>query len=168
MLNRSPELISRLVTADLVTYFNGRETARAPAHVHQKVEVQETSHIKSNVTFPRSKMSVTTKREYVPSKLGKIALGYTKGTGAWQAYIQWPNWLSQSIYEVESNPTFGGWMYNYRAYNIVSSNSEIITRVKSGDTGGMLELFRTRKASPFDRDQSGTSLLSVSSSSSSS
>lgn len=145
-----------------MTYFDSRETTKAPAHTHQEDEIQDKSRIRNDVTFPRSRMLVTTKREYTHPKLGKLALAYTKGTGAWQAYIQWPNWLSHSVCEVGSNPTFGGWTYNFRAYNIVPSNSEIITRVENGDTDGVLELFRTGKASPFDRSERGSSLLIVS------
>ncbi|KAF7561846.1 hypothetical protein G7046_g2294 [Stylonectria norvegica] len=107
----------------------------------------------------RTKQAVTVKKEYTPSKLGRFALAYTKTTGAWQAYVQCPSWLSQSVYEVHSRPTISGWMYNYRVYNIVSRESEVIKRIENGDTDGVLELFSTRKASPFDKDERGYSLL---------
>ncbi|WAO84119.1 Hypothetical protein NCS54_00132500 [Fusarium falciforme] len=76
-----------------------------------------------------------------------------------EAYIQWPSWLSQSVCEIQSSPTLGGWTYNYRMYNIISSKSEIIKRIKVGDKDGVLELFNSRKASPFDKDDEGNSLL---------
>ncbi|KAI8688745.1 hypothetical protein NCS55_00129100 [Fusarium keratoplasticum] len=98
-------------------------------------------------------------RRYSPSKLGRLALAYTTTTGAWQAYIQWPSWLSQSVCEIQSSPTLGGWTYNYRMYNIISSKSEIIKKIKVGDKDGVLELFNSRKASPFDKDDEGNSLL---------
>ncbi|KAH6900046.1 hypothetical protein B0T10DRAFT_570456 [Thelonectria olida] len=44
-------------------------------------------------------------------------------------------------------------------YNIVPWESEILQKVQDGDSKGVLELFRTRKASPFDRDDTGSSLL---------
>ncbi|KAJ4169308.1 hypothetical protein NW754_016342 [Fusarium falciforme] len=98
-------------------------------------------------------------RTYSPSKLGRFALAYTTATGAWQAYIQWPSWLSQSVCEIQSSPTLCGWTYNYRMYNIVSPKSEIIQKIRIGDKAGVLELFNSRQASPFDKDQNGQSLL---------
>ncbi|KAH6990686.1 hypothetical protein BKA56DRAFT_214028 [Ilyonectria sp. MPI-CAGE-AT-0026] len=160
LMNRNPEVISRLVTTDLKTYFDSRETTIAPAHTRQEATIQNEDRMDKNALIPKWEKPVAKRGDYNPSKTGKIALAYAKGTGAWQAYIQWPNWLSKSIYEVESNPTLGGWMYNYRIYNIVPSNSEIITKVKNGDTDGVLKLFQARKASPFDREADGTSLLS--------
>lgn len=100
---------------------------------------------------------------YIPSQTGRLSLAYTKGTGAWQAYLQFPSWISQSIYIFQSRSTMAGWSFNYRVYNIVSSESEIITRIQNGDKNGVLELFSTRKASPFDKDANGDSLLHVSS-----
>lgn len=100
-------------------------------------------------------------RTYSPSKLGRFALAYTTATGAWQAYIQWPSWLSQSVCEIQSSPTLCGWTYNYRMYNIISSTSDIIKKIRVGDKAGVLELFNSRQASPFDKDQNGQSLLFV-------
>ncbi|ENH61410.1 hypothetical protein FOC1_g10016225 [Fusarium oxysporum f. sp. cubense race 1] len=44
-------------------------------------------------------------------------------------------------------------------YNVVSSESDIIQRIREGDRAGVRELFGTRKASPFDKDEFGHSLL---------
>ncbi|RSL79902.1 hypothetical protein CEP51_006991 [Fusarium floridanum] len=44
-------------------------------------------------------------------------------------------------------------------YNIISSTSEIIKKIRVGDKAGVLELFNSRQASPFDKDQNGQSLL---------
>ncbi|EEU48025.1 uncharacterized protein NECHADRAFT_75185 [Fusarium vanettenii 77-13-4] len=44
-------------------------------------------------------------------------------------------------------------------YNIISSTSDIIKKIRVGDKAGVLELFNSRQASPFDKDQNGQSLL---------
>ncbi|EWG36679.1 hypothetical protein FVEG_00596 [Fusarium verticillioides 7600] len=71
----------------------------------------------------------------------------------------WDFWLSPSVYELQSTPTGYGWTYNYRVYNVVSYESDIIQRIQKGDRAGVLELFGNRKASPFDKDEYGHSLL---------
>lgn len=143
-------------------YFARQETAKPQADEHEKDDFQDKRHGRSSTLASGSRKLVVNRANYASSKLGKFAWAYSQGTGAWQVYIQWPSWLSESIYEIESNPTFGGWMYNFRTYNVVPDNSEIISRVHKGDRDGVLELFRTRKASPFDRDKDGASLLIVS------
>ncbi|KAM0394328.1 hypothetical protein ACHAPZ_010001 [Fusarium culmorum] len=50
--------------------------------------------------------------------------------------------------------------YNiFRVYNVVSFDSAIIQSVRNGDKKRVLELFNSRQASPFDKDQYGGSLL---------
>ncbi|KAF5629270.1 hypothetical protein F52700_7588 [Fusarium sp. NRRL 52700] len=98
-------------------------------------------------------------RKYAASRFGRFVMAYATTTGAWQAYLQLPSWLSSSVYELQSTPTGYSWTYNYRVYNVVSSESKIIQKIREGDKDGILELFGTRKASPFDKDESGTSLL---------
>ncbi|UPK99377.1 hypothetical protein LCI18_010312 [Fusarium solani-melongenae] len=121
-------------------------------------KTDQTEEGKKQLTaIPRKRASCN--RTCIPSQTGRLSLAYTKGTGAWQAYLQFPSWISQSIYVFQSRPTMAGWSFNYRVYNIVSSESEIITRIQNGDRNGVLELFSTRKASPFDKDANGDSLL---------
>ncbi|KAH7225432.1 hypothetical protein BKA60DRAFT_447921 [Fusarium oxysporum] len=98
-------------------------------------------------------------KKYTTSRFGRFVMAYATTTGAWQAYLQLPSWLSSSVYELQSTPTGYGWTYNYRVYNLVSSKSDIIQKIKQGDRDGILELFATRKASPFDKDEYGQSLL---------
>jgi hypothetical protein len=54
-----------------------------------------------------------------------------------------------------------GLNYGLRVYNVVSESSEIIKSVKAGDAAAVLDLFRQRKASPFDRNRDGWTLLDV-------
>ncbi|KAF7544124.1 hypothetical protein G7Z17_g10200 [Cylindrodendrum hubeiense] len=167
-LKKKAAMIRITVKKDkLDQYQQSRGTAKLTAKTHEGAGAQTGSYMNNKALISGSQKSAAARRAHAPSKLGRFALAYTKGTGAWQACIQWPSWLSGSIYEIESNPGFGGWMYNFRTYNIVPTNSEIILRIENGDKDGALELFNSGKASPFDKDEGGASLLSASSRSSS-
>ncbi|KAL6877061.1 hypothetical protein J3F83DRAFT_759385 [Trichoderma novae-zelandiae] len=93
------------------------------------------------------------------SQYVKFALAHTKSTGAWQAQLQMPKWLSTSMYELISAPAIAGWTYTYRVYNVVPDNSEIIQKINDGDLVGVRQMFSSKKASPFDKSQGGESLL---------
>lgn len=103
----------------------------------------------------------TRPKTFAPSNIGRFSLSYVTNTGAWQAYIQCPSWLSQSVLELQSNPTLWSSNYSFRVYNIVSYDSDVVQMVRKGDKNGVLQLFSSRKASPFDKDQYGSSLLYV-------
>ncbi|KAF4978520.1 hypothetical protein FZEAL_5118 [Fusarium zealandicum] len=127
------------------------------------MEESETKLVKKEKSYGPltnpSRKAITSSRVYTPSQTGRFAIAYTRGTGSWHAYLQLPSWVSQSVHIFQSCPNISGWSFNYRVYNIVPSDSEIITRIKKGDESGVLELFSSRRASPFDRDASGDSLL---------
>jgi hypothetical protein len=53
-------------------------------------------------------------------------------------------------------------MFTLRAYNIVPSDSPILEYVQQGNIGEVQKLFEKRKASPYDRDPYGFTLLDVS------
>ncbi|PKK48791.1 hypothetical protein CI102_6677 [Trichoderma harzianum] len=89
----------------------------------------------------------------------RFALAHTKSTGAWQAQLQVPKWLSTSVYELMSEPAIAGWTYTYRVYNIIPEDSEIIMKIRDGDVIGVRDMFSSKKASPFDKGQGGESLL---------
>lgn len=74
---------------------------------------------------------------------------------------RFPTWWSATVWEVYSAPQ-PGWNYGLRIYRIVSRDSAIIQSVREGDTNAVMELFSSREASPFDRDQDNNSLLQVS------
>ncbi|KAI9171815.1 hypothetical protein HJFPF1_01306 [Paramyrothecium foliicola] len=114
----------------------------------------------ASFTTPGSLTKVSRPQRFSgPSKFGRYAASYAWNTGAWEAYIQFPHWISETIYELNYAPSLSGWMFNARIYNVIPDDSEIIKRVKMGDGEGVMELFQARKASPFDKDRRGQSLL---------
>ncbi|KAM5377349.1 hypothetical protein ACJZ2D_005030 [Fusarium nematophilum] len=158
---RAPDVIVKRLTRELSASAGSIQSKTLPAVEADKDEDHRHSNPQaaSKQLVPAAAKTRHSSRSYSPSRLGRFALAYTNGTGAWQAYVQWPSWLSQSVYEFQSSPTICGWTYNYRVYNIVARDSEIIKRVQRGDKDGVLELFSSRQASPFDKDDSGESLL---------
>ncbi|KAI5462146.1 hypothetical protein BGZ63DRAFT_206122 [Mariannaea sp. PMI_226] len=163
IIRQSPGLISKQIMTDMMPYLKQmKDTKRCADGDEQDSEDEE--RLGRNATenkslVRRSKMLPNTTRSYAPSKLGRFALASRSSTGAWKAYLQWPSWLSQSVFEFDSRPSLAGWTYSYRIYNVIPYKSEIMRRVQAGDKPGVLELFRTRQASPFDRDEDGSSLL---------
>jgi hypothetical protein len=160
----TPELIANQISQTFKTHCDGIQSWKKPAIEAEEENEQchEVSRADDNQISTLSRYTVKLNKIYTPSKLGRFAMTYTTATGAWQAYVQWPSWISTSVYELQSSPTLGGWSYNYRVYNIISSESDIIKKIEKGDKAGVLELFKTRKASPFDKDSQGHSLLYVS------
>ncbi|KAF5004656.1 hypothetical protein FDECE_8860 [Fusarium decemcellulare] len=170
---RTPEVIVSRITRQINTYAERVQPPRPTVieitedskHTQKDISVETVETVSEDTTEQHNQSTLVPRRAqklvktYYPSKLGRFALAYTTSTGAWQAYVQWPSWLSSSVCEVQSSPAVCGWTYSYRVYNIISSESEIIAKIRSGDKAGVLELFSSRKASPFDKDEGGHSLL---------
>lgn len=77
--------------------------------------------------------------------------------------VRCPKWLSTRGWSIKfRNDPNGLRQFNFRRYNIRPSDSEIFLTVGKGDLDGMLRLFQSRNATPFDRDEQGLSLLHVS------
>ncbi|EWZ51676.1 hypothetical protein FOCG_14065 [Fusarium oxysporum f. sp. radicis-lycopersici 26381] len=157
----TPDLIANQLTKALKNHCESSQSEKKPL-----IEAQTESKSLYDVTaidegqLPRKpKDDAKLNKKYTASRFGRFVMAYATTTGAWQAYLQLPSWLSSSVYELQSTPTGYGWTYNYRVYNLVSSKSDIIQKIKQGDRDGILELFGTRKASPFDKDEYGQSLL---------
>ncbi|KAF4493213.1 hypothetical protein FAGAP_10663 [Fusarium agapanthi] len=158
----TPDLIAAQLTKTLNDHCGSSKFEKQPQIEAQKqdesrcdvIEIDESQL--SRVPKDNAKLN---KKKYTASRFGRFIMAYATTTGAWQAYLQLPSWLSSSVYELQSTPTGYGWTYNYRVYNVVSSESDIIQRIEEGDRAGVLELFGARKASPFDKDESGHSLL---------
>ncbi|KAH8175073.1 hypothetical protein LIA77_06492 [Sarocladium implicatum] len=72
-----------------------------------------------------------------------------------------PTWWSTTIWEVCSAP-LAGWKYGLRIYNIVPGNSKIFRSVRDGDMTTVMQLLRSKKASVYDQDEHGCTLLQVS------
>ena len=91
-----------------------------------------------------------------------FAVGYTKTRGTTRVSARVASWFSRTVYEIYYSSSYAGFNFNLRVWNTVSTDSEIIRTVEQGNLAEMMELFDSGKASPFDRDVEGNSLLFVS------
>lgn len=159
----TPDLITNQLTKALKDHCESSQCEKKPL-----IEAQTESKSHYDVTAideghlsRKPKDDARLNKKYTASRFGRFVVAYATTTGAWQAYLQLPSWLSSSVYELQSTPTGCGWTYNYRVYNVIPSNSKIIQKITEGDKDGILELFKAREASPFDKDERGQSLLYV-------
>ncbi|KAH7005627.1 hypothetical protein EDB82DRAFT_490745 [Fusarium venenatum] len=86
-------------------------------------------------------------------------LTYTNGPKCWRARLRLPSWMSQAVYDIQFNTAFYSWSFACQSYNIISPESDIVQTIRRGDKNGVLKLFDTHMASPFDKDHRGYSLL---------
>ncbi|KAL6887682.1 hypothetical protein HDV57DRAFT_489411 [Trichoderma longibrachiatum] len=125
----------------------------------KQIEQTEWDHYLHALENAAARSRATTEFTLELAQYVKFKLAHTKSTGAWQARLQMPKWLSTSVYEVMSSPAIAGWTYTYRVYNVIPDNSEIIQKIHDGDVVGVRQMFSSKAASPFDRSQGGESLL---------
>ncbi|OBS26921.1 hypothetical protein FPOA_00862 [Fusarium poae] len=163
---RAPDYIIRRITNELPACFAAAQlaaqsTPKAIQDVQYDVkDADEKSSTRSQLSVTNATVSAPKRpKTFAPSMAGRFSLSYATTTGAWQAYVQFPSWISQSVLELQSNPTSWSSNYSFRVYNIVSFDSAIVQSVRNGDKKGVMELFNSRQASPFDKDQYGSSLL---------
>lgn len=168
MMRQNTEIIVSRVTTNFGQRFDNLQLEQASTITTIKKDERKydrTSHKmggKQHKTTALQRRHLNSSKAYTPSWTGRFSMTCTSTKGAWQAYLQLPDWLSPSIHTFQSYPTRSGWSFNYRVYNVVAHDSEIIMRIQNGDKNGVLELFDNRQASPFDKDADGASLLYVS------
>ncbi|KAH7129108.1 hypothetical protein EDB81DRAFT_697193 [Dactylonectria macrodidyma] len=76
-----------------------------------------------------------------------------------QARFRFPALLLQNAWDFQVYNSYHGWKFHLKLWNIRSSDSEVFTYVKTGKTDLLLEAFKAKKASLYDRDQYGHTLL---------
>ncbi|KAH8587979.1 hypothetical protein B0O99DRAFT_747158 [Bisporella sp. PMI_857] len=65
----------------------------------------------------------------------------------------------QKAWDIQVSKATSGWNFNFKPYNIVPNNSLVIKYAKKGNIRGIRKLFYNKKASIYDRDTYGRSLL---------
>ncbi|KAI0881566.1 uncharacterized protein GGS22DRAFT_172473 [Annulohypoxylon maeteangense] len=73
--------------------------------------------------------------------------------------FQAPTWLSLRSWELHSIKANGNWQFNLRSYSVVPRESRIVYLAMYGSPKDMQKLFDAGLASPYDRDEHGTTLL---------
>ncbi|KAF4784281.1 hypothetical protein HER10_EVM0006386 [Colletotrichum scovillei] len=86
---------------------------------------------------------------------GRYSFQRSRSNDGWTASLQIP-W-SQCVRELR----WTGWQYRFHSYNIKPDSSPVFETVRNGDLRRLVNLFKTGEATPFDRNESGKSLLYV-------
>jgi hypothetical protein len=73
-----------------------------------------------------------------------------------------PNWISNTVCQLEVRRSIVGLNVFMRTYGIVPGDAPVFEACRSGDVVGMQRLFDSRLASPFDKDEHGRNLWTVS------
>ncbi len=72
-----------------------------------------------------------------------------------------PGWLMSRAWEVQAFKAISGWTFRPRTYNVIDRRSSLFEYARDGHIEGIHELFRDKKASPYDCDPAGFTALHV-------
>ncbi|KAI9735408.1 MAG: hypothetical protein M1818_006414 [Claussenomyces sp. TS43310] len=70
-----------------------------------------------------------------------------------------PGWLVRRAWEIQAVRTRNVWNINILSYNVISEQSAVFEYTRLNNVEGVKALFSERRASPFDRDVHGQTLL---------
>lgn len=66
------------------------------------------------------------------------------------------------MWDLVMTKSYGGWEFSLRPLNIRPNDSLVFDYATNGNVSGLLKMFSSGEASPFDHDEAGRSLLHVS------
>lgn len=72
-----------------------------------------------------------------------------------------PTWLMSRVWEVRVKEACSGWMLGLSSYHIRARDALVFKYARDGDIQNLQQLFDEKKASPFDRNLDGKTLLHV-------
>lgn len=110
-----------------------------------------------SIDFDWTRSSDGSRRRASPRSEGSL------GCNKYYLQCKPPNWLTRRAWSIASAISTGGFDIKLRAYSVVPYDSPVFELASRGDIEGLLDLFDRRLASPFDIDENGRNLLSVSS-----
>ncbi|KAH8655766.1 hypothetical protein BX600DRAFT_440255 [Xylariales sp. PMI_506] len=77
-------------------------------------------------------------------------------------FLDLPSWLWPHRYLVHQKRAMGGWDWKLRTYNVVPLGSPVFVLCANGDSANLQDMFNSKRASPFDIDPEGNTLLHAS------
>ncbi|KAJ5604022.1 hypothetical protein N7537_006978 [Penicillium hordei] len=81
------------------------------------------------------------------------------GEEVYRARIQLPAWLTRYVWDICARRASNGWTYNLRHWTVRPFDADVFDAASDGDLLAMIPLFNERKASLYDRDPRGWTLL---------
>ncbi len=78
-------------------------------------------------------------------------------------YLQFkpPNWLTTKAWSIATSISTSGFQISHRVYSVVPDTSLVFTYARRGNIEGLLDLFDSNLASPFDINEKGDRLVDV-------
>lgn len=168
MLERQPEITMKVVMATLQEWSIDNYKAAESRLVESKdreISDPAVSETKPLATQTRTRFGDGQRRRLTkwsePGLFGALKFGFM--SGGCSAAFQPPWWLAGTLRacEVEMNRSLAGWKSHLRVYSIRGSLSAPFLAAMRGDVEKLQRLFTSGKASPFDRDPNGWTVLHV-------
>lgn len=77
------------------------------------------------------------------------------------AMYRGPAWLINRAWQIQASKAMCGWNISLRTSNVIRRSSPVFDLASNGDIEGLQVLFSNGKASPFDCDETGWTILHV-------
>ncbi|ETS88140.1 hypothetical protein PFICI_01968 [Pestalotiopsis fici W106-1] len=94
---------------------------------------------------------------------GNVGWGRGKEDGntlfGWMTRFEAPSWLSQRAWDLRITHSTSGWQMNLKPYCVRPDGDQVFDHVRNGDTQALGWLIRSGRASIYDIDKDGWSLL---------
>ncbi len=72
-----------------------------------------------------------------------------------------PAWLINRAWQIQASKAMCGWNFSLRTSNVIRRDSPVFDIARNGDIEDLKTLFSNGKASPFDCDENGWTILHV-------
>ncbi|KAF7944666.1 uncharacterized protein EAE97_005299 [Botrytis byssoidea] len=130
-----------------------------------KVSIIRSTNVMSS-TLLQSRDAVVYDYETKRPMRGRTRTKLDKQAKRFQKKFSTPQLFSSSSYtwDFSGYQAPSGWTFNFRQYYTVGRNSPTWMCVLLGDVSGLQALFQSKRATPFDRNPRGTTLLDLASS----
>ena len=70
-----------------------------------------------------------------------------------------PPWMANQVWRLQAVKAFAGWKFCIQTYTVVDFDAPAFECAHSNDVKGLQELFSSKRASPFDCNRVGSTLL---------
>ncbi|PQE05154.1 Ankyrin repeat-containing domain protein [Rutstroemia sp. NJR-2017a BVV2] len=122
----------------------------APLRISTKIHTAQThfqapEDDKTAIIAKRSRSGRKTEKPYFQSKI-RMPLWFSRTSRTWDF----------AVHEIPS-----GWKHVFRQYYTIEFESPVLRCIRRGDVDGVRELLASKRATPFDRNAFGTTLLDV-------
>ncbi|KAK2063253.1 hypothetical protein LY76DRAFT_230289 [Colletotrichum caudatum] len=142
MVKRTAQAVANMIKAEQPSAMDSK-----PVDFNTNKQTEENGPIRKTNGF------IVWPSSFEATAFGRYSFRRSRVSNGWTASVQMP-W-SQYVRELR----WTGWQYCFHAYNIRPRSSPAFKAAEKGDLAGLMRLFKTGQATPFDRNEQGRSLL---------